>query len=76
MIDWQGHKAKAVEGGIILAAYPYEGGCNPYPIEWSQLNSRTKLLGTIHHLTEKTWFSADMCRDLIEVVAEHYHWGV
>ena len=63
-------------GGVELAAYPYTGGFNYYPVEWRRLNSRTKLLRWIRHLTCKRWFSSEMCRDFIEVVAGHFGWDM
>ena len=68
--------AKAEAGGVGLAAYPYQGGkgYNYYWVEWSRLNTPTKVLNWIRHLTGKRWFSADMARDFIDVVFAHFGW--
>jgi len=66
--------ARLAEWGVELAAYPYPGGFNYYPIEWNRLDSPEKLVRWIRHLTGKLWFSPDMCHALICVVAEHFDW--
>ena len=60
--------------GVGLAAYPYPGGCNLYYIGWDRINSKGKLLRWILHLTDKTWFTQDMCRELIGAAISHFKW--
>lgn len=68
--------ARATADGIELAAYPYPGGFNHYPIEWRRLDSPDRLLRWILHLTDKAWFTPDMCRDLIEATAARFGWDM
>lgn len=68
--------AIAEAGGVGLAAYPYQNGkgFNYYWIEWPRLNTPSKVLAWVHHLSGKTWFSPDMCRDFLDVVYCHFKW--
>lgn len=38
---------------------------NGYDIEWSRCNTPQKLIGWIRHLSEKNWFTHDVCNDFI-----------
>lgn len=66
--------ARTFAGGVGLCAYPYPGGYNYYSIEWSRLNTPSKVPNWIRHLSGKRWFSADMCRNFIDAVSKHFGW--
>lgn len=66
--------ARATAEGVELAAYPYPGGFNPYAIAWERLNDPMKVVRWVRHLTGKVWFTADMCADFIDTVADHWGW--
>lgn len=54
-------------------------GRDVYEIETSRIDSPEKLIHWLHHLSQKTWFTPHICRDLIVVACDHMGiapWGV
>lgn len=68
--------ARATRDGILLAAYPYPGGYNAFPLAWWQIDTPPKLLGCVRELCDKAWFSPEMCADLIDAAADRFDWDI
>jgi len=61
------HEEVVIEGEVVI--FPNAGR---YEIGLSRLDSPEKLLSWIVHLSEKTWFSPDICRWFILKVSRHH----
>lgn len=48
----------------------------PYNIDLARIDSPLKLVGWLHHLSEKVWFDQTYCRQLIQVVCYHFGWDI
>lgn len=70
MERWQAHREemeKAVvidEKGVMLHGY--------YWITRDRIDTHEKLVGWLHHLLEKRWFTADHAYELISKVGSEY----
>lgn len=50
------------DGKFIIIDGPYE-----YDFTIERLKKESDLIGWLHHLSEKNWFTGEMARNLIEV---------
>lgn len=59
-----------------LSIYPVEKRFGPYQFALDRIDTPLKLLGWVHHLTEKVWMESLDLRELIEAVADHFGWNI
>lgn len=45
-------------------------------IAWSRVDTPDKAIAWLLHLSHKTWFTREMCRDFIVVVSARFGWDM
>ena len=67
-------KAAVIRHFVLIQCEPVCAGT--YDIDLSDCQTPLELVGWIHHLGDKVWFSHEHARDLCAVVAAHFGWGL
>lgn len=65
-----------IDNNILRLPRPAGDQILPYNIDLARIDSPLKLVGWLHHLSEKVWFDQTYCRQLIQVVCCHFGWDI
>jgi len=68
--EWQEEQDR-LDKAVIIKKNCYILDNGAYIIEMKRCNSASKLLGWIHHLSEKIWFDVKIMRRFITIVSEN-----
>jgi hypothetical protein len=66
-----------IKGKYVVVETAWHKKCRDrYAIELDRTDTSLRLLDWVQHLTEKVWFDAQVARELIGKVCEHYDWNL